>query len=79
MKGHLDFTPLGDVVSTVKTLIQGHPDVDFLYIHNLEGGRVTLDTREMREVLGDISLGSYDVIKWVGDALLEQYAEIKNS
>jgi len=34
IKSHIDFTPLGDIVSTVQTLIQGHPDVDFVYIHN---------------------------------------------
>ncbi len=76
IKGHLDFTPLGDVVSTVQTLIQGHPDVDFLYIHNKNSGRVVLDTREMREVLGDIPLNSYEVILWVKEALDEQYSEI---
>ena len=27
-KDHLDFTPLGDVISTITTLIQGHPLVD---------------------------------------------------
>ena len=27
-KNHLDYTPLGDVVSTVCTLIQGSPDTD---------------------------------------------------
>ncbi len=75
-KGHLDFTPLGDTVSTVQTLIQGHPDVDFLYIHNKNSGRVMLDTREMREVLGDVPLNSYEVIGWVKECLDEQYAEI---
>ena len=75
IKGHLDFTPLGDTVSTVQTLIQGHPDVDFLYIHEKNSGRVELDTREMREVLGDVPLKSYEVISWVGECLKEQYAE----
>ena len=27
---HIDFTPLGDIVSTIVTLIQGHPEFDFL-------------------------------------------------
>ena len=30
-KTHIDFTPLGDIISTITTLIQGHPDVDFVY------------------------------------------------
>ena len=33
MKNHIDCTPLGDVVSTMTTLIQGHPDTDFKFYH----------------------------------------------
>lgn len=74
-KTHIDFTPLGDIISTVKTLIQGHPDTDFLYIHNKGRARVELDTRKMRGVLEGIPLDSYEVISWIGDNLREQYAE----
>ncbi len=76
IKSHIDFTPLGDVISTVKTLIQGHPDRDFLYIHNLNSGRIELDTREMREVLEDVPLNSIEVITWIGENLAEQYAQV---
>ena len=31
----IDFTPLGDVVSTLCTLIQGHPDTDFYFRHRI--------------------------------------------
>ncbi|MBO5907710.1 MAG: sensor histidine kinase [Clostridia bacterium] len=78
-KEHIDFTPLGDVVSTIQTLIQGHPEIDFLFVHSIGTERVTLDTREMREVLGDLPLNSYEVILWVREALLEQYAQIGKS
>ena len=77
-KNHLDFTPLGDVVSSLTTLIQGHPDTDFLFSHLLEGGKcVSLDTREIRAVLGDVSLSEYEVIKWVEEYLREQYTDSK--
>ena len=75
-KNHLDFTPLGDVISSLTTLIQGHPDTDFLFVHKTDSGEVTLDTRELREVLGDVPLDTYDVIKWIEEYLKEQYAEI---
>ena len=74
-KNHLDFTPLGDVISTVTTLVQGHPDIDFLFTHNRESGTVMLDTRELREVLLDVPLDSYEVIKWIEGFLEEQYSE----
>lgn len=75
-KNHIDFTPLGDIISTVQTLIQGHPNVDFLYIHSINSGRIELDTREIREVLEDVPLDSFEVICWIGDNLKEQYAQI---
>ncbi|MBO4694136.1 MAG: sensor histidine kinase [Clostridia bacterium] len=77
-KNHIDFTPLGDVVSSVTTLIQGHPDTDFLFSHFFDDNKcVSLDTREIREVLGNVSLNEYEVIKWIEEYLREQYADTK--
>lgn len=72
-KNHIDCTPLGDVVASITTLIQGHPDTDFLFNHKKEEREVLLDTRELRQVLGDVPLNTYDVIKWIEEYLNEQY------
>ena len=74
-KNHIDFTPLGDVVSSITTLIHGHPDTDFLFRHKSEKTEVNLDTRELREVLGDTPLNTFEVIKWIEEFLREQYSE----
>ena len=73
-KNHLDFTPLGDVISTITTLIQGHPNVDFIFEHNSPLRSVSLDTKQLREVLGDVPLDSFEVICWIKDYLTEQYS-----
>lgn len=75
IKNHLDYTPLGDIVSSITTLIQGHPDTDFLFIHKNGEKEARLDTRELREVLGEVPLNSYEVIKWATEFLQEQYSE----
>ncbi len=75
-KNHLDFTPLGDIVSTVTALIQGSPDIEWRFEHRLEGGSVELDTKELREILGDVPLDTYEVIKWIEDYLKEGYASV---
>ena len=72
-KNHIDCTPLGDVIETVATLIQGHPDTDFLFTHKIEEREITLDTRELREVLEGVPLNTYEVIKWIKEFLKEQY------
>ena len=76
-KNHIDFIPLGDVTSSIVTLIQGHPDTDFLFRHTTEGGEVSLDTREIRAVLEDVPLDTYEVICWIRSSIEEQYDEIK--
>ncbi len=72
-KDHIDFTPLGDIISTLVTLIQGHPDVNFVFIHRIGEKLVSLDTREIRVVLEDIPLDTYDVLLWIKENLAEQY------
>lgn len=72
-KNHIDFTPLGDIVSTLTTLIRGHAEVDFLFTHEKDGRCVTLDTRELRAMLEDVPLDTYEVIKWIEGYLEEQY------
>lgn len=75
-KKHIDFTPLGDVASTIITLIQGHPDTDFLFVHTMGENQVILDTRELRVILEGVPLNTYEVIKWIEEYLKEQYSEV---
>ncbi len=75
-KNHLDFTPLGDVVSSITVLIQGSPDIEWKFEHTTPEGSVELDTKELREILGDVPLDNYEVIKWIEDYLSEGYASI---
>lgn len=74
-KNHIDFTPLGDIISTVTTLIQGHPNVDFLFMHHYNSKTVSLDTRELRSVLEDIPLDTFEILVWIKDNLADQYKE----
>lgn len=73
---HIDFTPLGDIISSLITLIQGSPDIRWVFVHKNDSGSVELDTDQLREVLGDVPLDNYDVIKWIEEYLREGYAEI---
>ena len=70
---HIDCPPVGDLVATVTTLIQGHPDTDFLFRHTIDGAAVELDTRQLREILGEVSLAEYEVLQWITGFLTDQY------
>lgn len=77
-KDHIDCVPLGDVTESIVTLIHGHPDSDFLFIHRNEKGSVTLDTRELKTVLEGVPLDSYEVLSWIREYLNEQYLALAN-
>ncbi|MBO5645485.1 MAG: sensor histidine kinase [Clostridia bacterium] len=74
---HIDAVPLGDMISTVCVLLQGQPDIDWLYIHSTPAGEVRLDAAELRSILGEeVSLGETEVINWIRDYLDEQYSSL---
>ena len=72
VRSHMDTPPLGDMVETLVTLVQGSPDVDFLYCYETDSQTLTFDTREIREVLEDVPLNMPDVLGWIRDYLKEQ-------
>ena len=52
---HIDRKPLGDMGSTLVSLILGNPEVDFVYESNFDGEETVLDTRIIKAELDDIT------------------------
>lgn len=76
IKKHLDFTPLGDIVGTVVTLVQGMGEgIDLVFTHASENReKIELDTRAVREILGEgVPLSTPDVLVWIKEFLKEKY------
>ena len=68
---HIDRAPLGDMPGTIKTLIWGSPEIDFLYRHTKNGAEFLLDTREIKNVLGGVPLDNPDVLEWIDGYIKE--------
>lgn len=68
---NIDMPPLGDLTASIVTLIQGSPDIDFLYTHQKGEEGYCLDTREIREIMGGISLAEPEILGWLSDYLSE--------
>ncbi|MEA5039830.1 MAG: ATP-binding protein [Clostridiaceae bacterium] len=73
---HIDRMPLGDLAATVSILIQGHEDTEFVYTHVFRGHTFCLDTRQLREVLGNVPLAAPDVVLWIRDYINENLKKI---
>lgn len=73
---NVDRMPLGDMASTMHTLITMHEDTDFIYRYTYDGDRFELDTAEMREILGGVSFSEPEVSQYIREYLAENEAEV---
>lgn len=75
----IDRPPLGDMATTVMTLIMGAPLVHWKYTHIINGCEFTLDTDELLEALeGDKSmLGTPEVGLWIRDSIRDELAALR--
>ena len=73
---HIDRMPLGDMNATIHQLIVMHPECDFLYIYKYDDRQFTLDTREFKEILGDIPFDVPEVSAYLQQYLSENESEV---
>lgn len=75
---HIDMTPVGDMNATILTLITCNTHIDFVYTDEIDGRSFTLDTRELREILGDdVEFNNTEVAAWIRDYIAENEAELR--
>ncbi len=72
---HIDRMPLGDITSTIHTLVVYHPDTEFLYRYCYNGASFTLDTREFRQILGDVPFDTPEISEYIREYLTENKLE----
>ena len=72
---HIDRMPLGDITASIHTLIVYHPQTDFLYTYRFNGKSFTLDTREFKEILGDVPFDTPEISAYIMEYLTENKLE----
>lgn len=73
---HMDLAPLGDIASSMTSLIMGNPEVDFVYTHERDGRAFLVDTREVRKELEEVPITHPGVIKTIGESIRESLEAI---
>lgn len=68
---NVDFTPLGDMTGTVVTLITMNTNMDFVYRFQKDEKLFELDTRQLREVLGDVPFSEPSIAQWLTEYIRE--------
>ena len=72
---HIDRMPLGNICSTIYALVLANQKIDFNFLFKCDKKKFQLDTRELREILGDIAFDTPTVSKFINDYLIENYKE----
>ena len=73
----IDCLPLGDLGSTMATLIMGNPDApEFTLTCRSDGGEMNFSTVEVRQALEGVSLAEPEVIQWIQDSIHEELEPI---
>jgi hypothetical protein len=76
---HIDRAPLGDMAATITTLIMGNPGIDFVYSHRIDGKEFSLDTREIRTEMEDLSLSDPVVIHHLTGSIRSALKELASN
>ena len=75
-KSNIDCPPLGDIDSTIVTLIQGSPQLNFFVNYQTDKGEFTMDTTEFKNELGEIPLDEPEVLEWIQEWFRENREKI---
>ncbi len=74
---HLDRVPIGDMSSTIVSLIQANDRIRFVYSHKTDHGTFVLDTDELHAQLGEVPLSEPAVLNWIGEYINENLEDIQ--
>lgn len=73
---HIDRMPLGDINSTIYTLVVFNEAIDFHYRYACDGREFVLDTRQMKQILGGLSFRTAEVSQFIREYLDTNKAEV---
>lgn len=74
---HFDRQPLGDIAGVLIQLICSFPEVRFVYQHTTKKGAFRVDSEEINETLGNVSVSDKNIRNFLTEMILENLNEIE--
>lgn len=74
----IDRQPLGDIAGTIVLTASAHPEINFIYTHVINNQSYCFDTREVKEILGDVPISNPEIIRYLREMIKENLKEIQN-
>jgi hypothetical protein len=75
---HWDRQPLGNIVTTLISLISANSAIDFIYNHRHNTRQFQLDTRIIHNEIEDVPISHPEIIKYIRGFIEEGLREIKS-
>lgn len=72
----IDFTPLGDMASTIATIVSMNEDKDFVYTRNIDGKEFTFKSSDIKKILDGVPLSEPSVMSWIEDYIKENSEQL---
>ncbi len=76
---NIDCLPMGDIAGVISLTVSGNPSIDLIYNHKISGNLYTFSTIEVKEVLGEVSIGDPSVSKYLKEMIQSNLEEIQIS
>jgi anti-sigma regulatory factor (Ser/Thr protein kinase) len=73
---HIDRPPLGDIAGVIMMFVGSNPNLDFFYMHIVNGTDYIFDTREVKEVLEDMPLNDPAIIRQLKEMINENLKDL---
>lgn len=72
----IDFTPLGDMSSTITTIVCMNEDKDFIYIRSIDDEKFEFSSADIKTVLDGVPLSEPSVMSWVEGYITEHTEQL---
>ncbi|WP_069649211.1 ATP-binding protein [Caloranaerobacter ferrireducens] len=68
---HIDRAPIGDIGQTIISLINANENIEIVYKHSYNGNCFVFDTKEVKNILGDVPINEAHIMLWIKDYINE--------
>ncbi len=72
----IDFTPIGDMESTISTIVSMNEDKDFIYVRSVDEQEFKFSSQEIKQILDGVPLSEPSVIAWIEGFIREHTEEL---
>jgi len=76
INSHIDRAPLGKIEESIVTILNFNEKFDLIYIHDVNGKRFIFDTREIKEILGEVDFRTPSILMWIKEYIKENIDKI---